>query len=94
MKRFELTRVKITKDESGDFNVGEVYCAIKDNDEFSPEWLANGQFQPYGLILKPIDAKSLHDVMEEANISNDPINLCDNEYFNWVIAGITDCEEV
>lgn len=94
MKRFELTRVRITKDESGDYNVGEVYCAIKDNSEFSPEWLANGSFQPYGLIIKPIDAKSLHDVMEEANISNDPINLCDCEYFDWVIADITDCEEV
>lgn len=94
MKRFELTRVRITKDESGDYNVGEVYCAIKDNDEFSPEWLESGQFQPYGLILTPIDAKNLYDVIEEANISNDALDLCDIGYFDWVIAGITDCEEV
>lgn len=94
MKRFELTRVRITKDESGEYNVGEVYCAIKDNDEFSSEWLTSGQFQPYGLILKPIDAKSLYNVIEEANISNDSLTLCDCAYIDWVIVGITDCEEV
>lgn len=91
MKRFELVRVVITKDDTGEFNVGETYCAIKDRAEFAPNAI---QFQPYGIITHPIDAKTLMDMVEEANMTNNPINLCDEAYFNWVIYGDVDCEEI
>ena len=94
MKRFELTRVKVTYDETGDYPAGEIFCAIKDNSEFTPEWIELGQFQPYCIIHHPIDAKEVADLIQEANITNDPIHIMDDKYFDWVIKGITDCEEV
>lgn len=91
MRRFELVRVVITKDDANGFRVGETYCAIKDRAEFAPDAFI---FQPYGIVIKPIDAKTLFDMVEEANISNNPLPLCDDEYFNWVIYDDTRCEEV
>lgn len=91
MIRFELVRVVITKDDTGEFNVGETYCAIKDRAEFAPNTI---QFQPYGIITHPIDAKTLMDMVEEANMTNNPINLCDDAYFNWAIYDDVDCEEI
>ena len=91
MKRFELTRVIIKKDITHDFEVGKAYCAIRDNSEFAPDAL---KFQPYGIIIYPIDAKTLHDMIEEANISNNAIPLCSDTYFNWAIYDDVECVEL
>lgn len=91
MKRFELTRVVVKKDITHELEVGKTYCAIRDNSEFAPNAL---KFQPYGIITYPIDAKTLHDMIEEANISGDPIPLCDATYFNWVIYDNVECVEL
>ena len=41
MRRFELVRVVITKDDTNGLRVGETYCAIKDRMEFAKGLMFN-----------------------------------------------------
>ena len=93
--RFELKRIQIvdTDYESIFYDkVGDVYWAIKDNED-------EGGTQPYGIITDPTDSLLIKETIDKANDPNNYSSLSILTFdcpFNieWEFKSITQCREV